>query len=502
MASQSRTVNESIMVVDDQSQLSNTLDHFLTELGYRVSTGSSAVAAIEHARCKPLDLLLIDMHLLERDGLDLSHDIRQVNSEIEIVMMTASATFEKSVQAMRYGASDLLLKPLRLNEVAHVLRQVLKRRRERLQTRNKHTNGLHKGQSDAGKGKRWLKMPVSLHTPEHPASLIGQAPVMKQLFDILSRVADSESTVLITGATGSGKELVARNIHEQSRRAHAPFVDINCAAIPDTLIEAELFGYQRGTFSGAHETRRGLFEVASSGTLFLDEVDALSPSAQVKLLRVLQERYVRRVGARENTPVDVRIISATNRDLKKAVAQGTFREDLLYRLRVVPVHVPELREHKEDIPALTSYFLQRFAARRVEPDRRFSAEAMLALMAYKWPGNVRELENAVEYAYTVSLDEELGIDDLPPETVRINPENCDVLNGCLQSNVSLAEAERLYILSMFERCGRHHIKTASILGVDRRTLYRRLQQYGAKLLENEEMTVVPVTARRDTAELQ
>jgi DNA-binding NtrC family response regulator len=322
------------------------------------------------------------------------------------------------------------------------------------------------------------------NTCEDQVSLIGHTPIMKQLVNLLERVAESESTVLITGPTGSGKELVARTIHQKSKRARAPFIDVNCSALPDTLIEAELFGYQRGTFSGAGETRSGLFEVASSGTLFLDEVDALSPAAQAKLLRVLQERKVRRLGARENIPVDVRIISATNRDLKQSVGQGTFRADLLYRLHVVPVRAPELREHKEDIPSLIDHFLQRITHKRAETARYFSREAMRALSNYDWPGNVRELENAVEYAYTMGTGEELGLSDLPLEVVKNSPEKCDVLTNCLQREVTLAEAERNYILWMFERCGRHHIKTASKLGVDRRTLYRKLQQYGARVLDH------------------
>ena len=322
-------------------------------------------------------------------------------------------------------------------------------------------------------------------TSQNQESLIGHGPVMTNLLEILHRIADSESTVLIIGATGTGKELVARTIHKNSRRSSAPFVDINCSALPDTLIEAELFGHQRGTFTGAVDSRCGLFEVASNGTLFLDEVDALSPAAQAKLLRVLQQRQIRRIGARENIPVDVRIISATNCDLKKAVARGEFRADLFYRLRVVPVRAPDLCEHKEDIPLLASYFLQRLAQRRTDSPRQFSRDAMQALLAYDWPGNVRELENAIEYACAISLSEELSVADLPPDIVKNNSEGCDVLMDCLQRNATLADAERHYILSMFERCGRHHVKTASILGVDRRTLYRRLQQYGVTTFETE-----------------
>ena len=332
--------------------------------------------------------------------------------------------------------------------------------------------------------KRVHRNSASVSSSEEQPSLIGEGPVMKNLIDVLHRIADSESTVLITGATGTGKELVARTIHQHSRRACAPFVDINCSALPDTLIETELFGHQRGTFTGAVESRCGLFEVASNGTLFLDEVDALSPAAQAKLLRVLQQRQVRRIGARENISVDVRIISATNCDLKKAVARGEFRADLFYRLRVVPVHAPDLREHKEDIPSLTNFFLQRLG-KRTDAARRFSDEAMQSLLAYDWPGNVRELENAVEYACAISRSEELTVADLPPDIVKTNSGNCDVLRDCLERNATLADAERHYILLMFERCGRHHIKTASVLGMDRRTLYRRLQQYGVPAFDIE-----------------
>jgi len=307
--------------------------------------------------------------------------------------------------------------------------------------------------------------------------LIGSSPAMRQLFTLIDRIAPTDSSVLITGATGTGKELVARAIHERSPRRSAPFIDINCSAIPDALIEAELFGHERGTFTGAHETRRGLFEEASGGTLFLDEVDSLNLLAQVKLLRVLQERRLRRVGGRENIPINVRIISATNRDLHAAVAERAFRLDLLYRLRVVPLYIPELRERGEDIKLLVNHFLQRYAERRGQGMRRFSAGAMRALMAYQWPGNVRELENAVEFALAIGAAEELGVDDLPSDVLKesaINPP----AKQYIPENATLAELERHHILHTFKRCGEHQIKTAVALGVDRRTIYRKLREYG------------------------
>lgn len=308
--------------------------------------------------------------------------------------------------------------------------------------------------------------------------LIGSSPSMKLLFKRIGRIAPTDSSVLITGATGTGKELVARAIHERSPRSSAPFVDINCSAIPETLIESELFGHQRGSFTGAHETRRGLFEEASGGTLFLDEVEALCMSAQAKLLRALQERILRRVGGRQNISFDIRIISATNYDLGRAVKEGTFRPDLLFRLRVVPLHIPELRERAEDIVPLVEHFLRCHAARRGEPARSFTPDAMRAIREYQWPGNVRELENAIEYALTISVGEVLDKHDLPPYIFSDGEKSRDFLQRCLAGKTSLAEVERYHILNVFERCSRHHGKTAKVLGIDRRTLYRKLRRYG------------------------
>jgi DNA-binding NtrC family response regulator len=309
---------------------------------------------------------------------------------------------------------------------------------------------------------------------------------MKQLLAIIDRIAPRDSSVLITGATGTGKELVAHAIHEQSLRANAPFIDINCSAIPETLLEAELFGHQRGTFTGANETRRGLFEEASGGTIFLDEIDALALPAQAKLLRVVQERTLRRVGGRENIPLDVRIISATNSDLMGAVAQGRFRADLLFRLRVVPLHIPSLIERNNDISLLIDHFLRRHAEKWNTPLRRFSPEAQQVLLAYSWPGNIRELDNAVEYALEIGTSEELGIDDLPFNVLNdslINPPKHHV-----PENLRLAEVERRYIIATLERFGGHQIKTAEALGIDRRTLYRKLQEYGLKSFNEEKFT--------------
>lgn len=334
---------------------------------------------------------------------------------------------------------------------------------------------------------------VSRDTPKHP-TLIGQSPAMKKLLAVIDRIAPSDSSVLLTGATGTGKELVAQAIHDKSARRDAAFVDINCSAIPETLIEAELFGHQRGTFTGAHESRCGLFEQASGGTLFLDEVDALNLSAQAKLLRVLQERTVRRIGARANIAIDVRIISATNCDLAQAVAAGRFRPDLYYRLRVLPLHLPELCSRVGDVKLLVEHFLQLKTEKIGLQARTFTEEAMRALIEYPWPGNVRELENAVEYALAIGSGDTLGIEDLPIELSKSQGQGQGNLKQLLEAYMSdripLAEIEKRYILSVLQQFGGNQVRAAAALGIDRSKLYRRLKEYGVmavKFVQQEDL---------------
>ena len=325
--------------------------------------------------------------------------------------------------------------------------------------------------------------PSSSRNNDSSPTMLGQSPAMKKLFSLIERVARSECSVLLTGATGTGKELAARAIHDRSPRREAAFVDINCSAIPETLIEAELFGHQRGTFTGANENRCGLFEKASGGTLFLDEVDALNLSAQAKLLRVLQEKTVRRIGARANIAIDVRVISATNCDLAQAVAAGRFRPDLYYRLRVLPIHLPELCARGDDVKLLIDYFLKTKAARNGMPAKQFSSKALRVLTEYPWPGNVRELENAVEYALAIGTEEELGVEDLPIELSRGGSQDGpadlkQMLEAYMNDRVPLAEIEKRYILSVLEQFGGNQVRTAAALGIDRSKLYRRLKGYG------------------------
>ena len=390
-------------------------------------------------------------------GLDLLERLGRRGGGEAVVLMSALANSREFDEALARGARGCIAKPFKLDEVATAVARALR--------------------GDGRSGSDEFSLPFERSAePSAGPQLVGRSAAITHLLEIVERVALTESSVLITGATGTGKEVVARALHACSLRARAPFVDINCSAIPDTLIESELFGHQRGSFTGAQETRRGLFEQATGGTLFLDEVDALCPAAQVKLLRVLQERQLRRVGGRENIKIDVRIVAATNRDLHRAVEGGDFRADLLYRLRVVPLHLPELRERPEDIELLAGHFLKRHAS--ASPRRRFTEEALRALTAYGWPGNVRELENAVEYALAIGRESELGVEDLPPDVLTRGATGDLSLELSAADDLPLTEVERRYVLLMFERHGRHHGRTADALGIDRRTLYNKLRQYG------------------------
>ncbi len=474
---------EVILIVDDQPALSETLKRYLRKRGHLTAVCTSADEALAYLERENVDLVLSDICMPGKDGLDLLKEIKARGGNEAVIMMTAYANIEQSVEAMRRGASDYITKPFRLEEVANIIQQALLRRRQSL------------NESDATQSSEKSSQPSVENTVAHPTGmehyvgmpLVGNSRVMKQLFTMIDRIAPTDSSVLITGATGTGKELVARQIHLRSERRNKPFIDINCSAIPEGLIEAELFGHQRGTFTGANETRSGLFEEASGGTLFLDEVNALDLSAQVKLLRVLQERQIRRVGGRKNISVDVRIISATNKNLHQAVANGTFRHDLLYRLCVVPMHLPELYERGEDLELLISFFLQRHAERRATLPRSFTPEAMKVLLDYRWQGNVRELENAIEYALVVGIDEEIGVADLPPtlSAQQTRAKSNDFFQECLNAQAPLSEVERRYVLLMLEQQEGHQINTATALGIDRRTLSRKLQQYGSRILKTE-----------------
>ncbi|MFY9556122.1 MAG: sigma-54 dependent transcriptional regulator [Blastocatellia bacterium] len=450
-----RTINPRILIVEDEAPMCELLTSFFSEKAYTVDTAPDGEHALVCLEEQDYALVITDIKLPGVSGLELLARIRVDWPEVAVIIMTAFSSISSAVEAMKLGAEDYIGKPFQLDELAITVEKALERRSLRREVR---------------------ELRAEVRGRYNFSNIVGRSKPMQQLFEVIKRIAARrDASALITGSTGTGKELVARAIHYNSDRRDAPFMPINCSAIPDTLLESELFGHQKGAFTGAHETRRGLIEEAQGGTVFLDEINTLSPSLQVKLLRVLQERIVRRVGGRENIPIDIRLVSASNQDLEEAVKHGEFRQDLFYRLNVVPVRLPDLKDRREDIPLLVHHFLQKFAQQHGEPQRRFANEGMRVLMTHSWPGNVRELENAVEHALTMGSGEVLLPEDLP---LTVTAPERDIVHEATLDDVSLAEVERRYIIRILEKMSGHQIKTARILGIDRRTLYRRLRQYG------------------------
>ncbi len=448
-------MNQRILIIEDEAPMRELLVLFFSERGFKVNAVQNGEEAILRLEEQDYALVVTDIKLPGISGLELLARIRLDWPDVLVIIMTAFSSISSAVEAMKLGAEDYIGKPFQLDELAITVEKALERRSLRREVK---------------------ELRAEVRDRYNFSNIVGRSKPMQHLFEVIKRIAARrDASALIIGSTGTGKELVARAIHYNSDRRDAPFVPINCSAIPETLLESELFGHQKGAFTGAHETRRGLIEEAQGGTVFLDEINTLSQSLQVKLLRVLQERVVRRVGGRENLQIDIRLVSASNMDLEEAVKRGEFRQDLFYRLNVVPVRLPDLKDRREDIPLLVHHFLQKFAKQHNEPPRRFSSEAMRVLMTHTWPGNVRELENAVEHALTMGSDELLTSDDLP---VSITSPERDILEEAILDNASLAEVERRYIVRVLEKMDGHQIKTAQILGIDRRTLYRRLRQYG------------------------
>jgi DNA-binding NtrC family response regulator len=448
-------MNQRILIVEDEEQMCELLMSFFSEKGYRVDSIQNGEGALGRLEEQDYALVITDIKLPGMSGLELLARIRVDWPEAAVIIMTAFSSISSAVEAMKLGAEDYIGKPFQLDELAITVEKAL----ERLSLR-----------------REVKELRAEVRERYNFSNIVGRSKPMQQLFEVIRRIAARrDASALIIGSTGTGKELVARAIHYNSDRRDAPFMPINCSAIPETLLESELFGHQKGAFTGAHETRRGLIEESQGGTVFLDEINTLSPNLQVKLLRVLQERVVRKVGGRENIPIDIRLVSASNQDLEDAVKRNEFRQDLYYRLNVVPVRLPDLKDRREDIPLLVHHFLQKFAQQHGEPARRFSNDGMRILMTHTWPGNVRELENAVEHALTMGSGDVLTPEDLPASVT--TPER-DIVEEATLDNATLAEVERRYILRILEKMDGHQIRTAQILGIDRRTLYRRLRQYG------------------------
>jgi len=438
-----------LVVVDDEPTQRTMLSGYLAEAGHPVREASSGEEALRLLAARPADLVLTDLQLPGIDGVEMLRRARAAGSQADFLVMTAFGTIGNAVEAMRAGAYDYLTKPLRLDDLDQALSRIAERRA--LVDEN-----------------RTLRR--RLHEEEDEFAGLGAA--MSDVRDLIDRVAPFESTVLIRGESGSGKELVADRLHRKSRRAQGPLLKINCAALAETLLEAELFGHEKGAFTGAETARRGLFEAAGGGTLLLDEIGDIGAALQVRLLRVLQEREVLRVGARKAIPVDVRILAATHRDLEARAAEGKFREDLLYRLRVIEISVPPLRERPEDIPVLADRLLRRLAARNRLPPRPLGPRALAALAAYHFPGNVRELENLLERALILSKGQEIDRIDLPRAAEAADAGSARTLDEAVEA------LERAWIQRAMRECGGVRARAARQIGLPERVLRYKLRKYG------------------------
>jgi len=444
-----------ILVVDDEPSILLLLREALTQWGYQVTCVKSAGEALEAIRTELFDAAITDIRMPDMSGLDLLREIKRQDESIEVVMMTGYPTIASAVEALKEGAFDYLSKPLILDELRHLMTRMMERR-------------FLRGEVHSLRARLGEELTVN--------ELIGTSAAMQRVKEIIGKVAVTDSPVLIEGESGTGKELVAAAIHRLSSRAKRPFLPVNCSAIPPDLLESEFFGHVRGAFSGAVADALGLFRGANQGTIFLDEIAELSPSLQVKLLRVLQEMQVRPVGSTKAYPVDVRVIAATNRDLDRAMVDGAFRQDLFYRLNVVRVSLPPLRERLEDIPALVSHFLRRFNRRFRREVRGIAPDALDVLGAYDFPGNVRELENLIERAYAMGARDQITLADLPTLTKAPVPLQATSTSG--HPIPTLAEVEKELILRALDTFKGDKEVAARALGISRRTIYRRLKEYG------------------------
>ena len=447
-----------ILVVDDEATQRELVCGYLKKQGFEVFAAPSAERALEFFRQEPVELILTDQRMPNLSGLDLLKAAQAINPETNVIMMTAYGNIETAVEAMKAGAADYLTKPLHLEELLQKIQRI--RERCRLYEENR-------------------ELREELKERHRIEGIIGESGQMLEVISLVQRIAPSEATVLIRGESGTGKELIAKAIHYASRRAARSLVRVNCAALPENLLESELFGHEKGAFTGAVAARKGRFELADSGTLFLDEIGDLPLHLQAKLLRVLQEREFERVGSSQTFKVNVRVLSATNRDLEAMIKSGQFREELYYRLNVVTLLLPPLRERRQDLPALMEHFLKHFAAKNSKTIRGFSHEARQALLRYDYPGNVRELENLIERAVVLTRDDVVGRGDLP-----LTLEESEERTGQeTQLTAAVEGLERRMIKYALVRSGGVQTRAAEQLGITERALRYKLKKYG---LQGEE----------------
>ncbi len=447
-----------VLIVDDEEIVRESLSGWLAKDGYTLDTAPDGPTALDRMREDRWSVVLVDLKMPGMDGLQVLEAARQLQPESAVVIMTAYATVETAVEAMKIGAYDYLVKPFDPEELSLMMVKIV------AQQQLVRENVLL---------RKVLKREYRFR------DLISKSPVMHKVFDLARSAARSQSTILVLGESGTGKELLARAVHAESPRHDAPFVAVSCAALTESLLESELFGHEKGAFTGALARRRGKFEAADGGTIFLDEIGDISQKLQVDLLRVLEDRHFCRVGGNESVGVDVRVVAATNRDLKKAVADGSFREDLFYRLNVIPIALPPLRERREDIPLLIDHFLEHLS---VEMNRRVdgvSPEALALLMRHDWPGNVRELRNVLERAMVVAQSPRLQPDDLG---LAAGTPRADTID----TSLTLEEVERRHVGAVLQHCSGNVTQAARVLDIDRVTLYNKIRKYGLKRYDEED----------------
>ena len=438
-----------ILVVDDEAIVRESLRDWLSDAGYQVLTAENGPKALAIIETERVGIVITDLVMPGMDGIELMKRAKENQPNIEVIIITAYGSIPTAIAAMKEGAYDYIEKPF-CPERAELLVKKLAEHQELLEEN--------------------LSLRQRLEDHYRFENIIAKSSKMQRVIEVIKVVAKSNATVLITGESGTGKELVARAIHSQSHRQGKPFVAVSCAALPESLLESELFGHEKGSFTGAYAQKKGKFEFANRGTLFLDEVGEMSANIQVHLLRVLEEKEFTRVGGNEPIKVDVRVISATNKDLKRAIATGEFREDLYYRLNVVTIELPPLRERKEDVPLLAQHFLNKFALENQKEITGFSPEATEFLLGYDWPGNVRELENAIERAVILAKDSLITVADLPQENIS--------LARSAPTGKSLKELEKDHLLNILNETGGNYSETARILGITRMTLYNKAREYG------------------------
>jgi len=451
---------DTILVVDDEVNYLTVMETLLGEAGYEVLTAPSGLEALKIAGQSDLDLVLTDMKMPKMNGIELFVELRRLYPDLPVMIMTAFGTVGKAVEAMKTGAFDYILKPFKNEEILVTIAKALEHRRLILQNR---------------------LLSQDLERKYGFPNIVGDSRPMQEILSLVKRVAGSRATVLISGESGTGKELIARAIHQNSPRAPKTFISVNCAALTESLLESELFGHERGAFTHAVAMRKGRFELADGGTLFMDEVAEMSPSLQVKLLRVLQEMEFERVGGSRSIKVDVRVVAATNRELKEEVEGGRFREDLFYRLNVVHLHIPPLRERPEDIPLLAAHFLKKYAIENVRGEVFIAPAALKLLLQYSWPGNVRELENVMERAVILCGDNTITPQDLPGELAGTAAEPQLDIDRFIPLHTPLPEAldkiEEQMIRRALEMSGKVQVRAAEMLGITKSLLQYKLKKY-------------------------